>query len=74
MTFVPSLSYNSQITSSDNLLFNNRIWNIDDVARFTGFAKGTIYNMTSRREIPHRKRGKKLFFIPDEIMNWIEES
>ena len=74
MTFVPSLSYNSQITHSDNLLFNNRIWNIDDVSRFTGFAKGTIYNMTSRREIPHRKRGKKLFFIPDEIMNWIEES
>lgn len=74
MTLGSNLAYNSQITSNDNLLFNNRIWNIDDVVHFTGFAKGTIYNMTSRREIPHRKRGKKLFFIPDEILNWIEES
>lgn len=75
MTFVPSLTYNThQNASNENVLFYNRIWNIDDVVKFTGFAKGTIYNMTSRREIPHRKRGKKLFFIPDEILNWIEES
>jgi predicted DNA-binding transcriptional regulator AlpA len=54
-------------------LFKIRIWTIQDVALFTGFAVGTIYNKTSRREIPHRKRGKKLFFIPDEILNWIDE-
>lgn len=51
-----------------------RIWTIDDVAEFTGFAKSTIYRMTSRREIPHRKRRKKLFFFPEEIWNWIEEA
>ena len=55
-------------------LFNKRIWTIEDVVEFTGFSKSTVYKMTSRREIPHRKRGKKLFFLPDEIWNWIEES
>lgn len=54
-------------------LFQIRIWSIDDVSLITGFSKGTIYNKTSRREIPFRKRGKRLFFISDEIINWIEE-
>lgn len=54
-------------------LFNIRIWSIDDVSLITGFSKGTIYNKTSRREIPFRKRGKRLFFISNEIINWIEE-
>jgi predicted DNA-binding transcriptional regulator AlpA len=54
-------------------LFNIRIWSIDDVSLITGFSKGTIYNKTSRREIPFRKRGKRLFFISDEIIDWIEE-
>ena len=55
-------------------LFNKRIWTIEDVVAFTGFSKSTVYKMTSRREIPHRKRGKKLFFLPGEVWNWIEES
>jgi predicted DNA-binding transcriptional regulator AlpA len=54
-------------------LFNIRIWSIDDVSLITGFSKGTIYNKTSKKEIPFRKRGKRLFFISDEIVNWIEE-
>jgi predicted DNA-binding transcriptional regulator AlpA len=55
------------------LLFKKRIWTIEDVSLFTGFAKKTIWNKTSRREIPHRKCGNRLFFMPDEILNWIEE-
>lgn len=54
-------------------LFKKRIWTLEDVSLFTGFAKKTICNKTSRREIPHRKRGNRLFFLPDEILNWIEE-
>ncbi len=47
------------------------IWSIDDLARITGFRKQTIYNRI--REIPHRKKGRRLFFFPDEILNWIDE-
>ena len=72
MTIARSMQYTAPVTT--DRIFEIRIWNIDDVVRFTGLAKGTIYNMTSRREIPFRKRGKKLFFIPDEIMNWIDEA
>lgn len=53
--------------------FENRIWRIDDVARYTGYSLGTLYNLTSQNLIPHRKNRGRIFFIPLEIQNWIEE-
>ena len=58
---------------SSKALFDKKIWSIKDVSEFLGLSTGTIYNKTSRRELPYRKRGNRLFFIPDEILNWIEE-
>lgn len=58
----------------DKQLFQNKIlWTIDDLINFTGLKKQSIYNLTSSKRIPHRKRCRKLFFVPDEILNWIEE-
>jgi excisionase family DNA binding protein len=58
-----------------NKIFKKKIWTIDEVALFLGLSKKTIYNKTSRREIPFRKPkgGRRLYFIPDEILNWIDE-
>lgn len=60
------------LVKSDEI-FDNRIWNILDVARYTGYHVGTLYNLTSKNLIPHRKKRGKLFFVPFEIQNWIEE-
>lgn len=54
-------------------LFNKRIWSIKDVSIFTGLKIGTIYNRTSKGLIPFSKRGSRLFFNPNEILNWIDE-
>lgn len=61
--------------SKDSSFFNNRIdfWKIEDVAVYTGYSKRTLYNLTSRDLIPHRKKRGKLYFVPFEIQNWIEE-
>jgi predicted DNA-binding transcriptional regulator AlpA len=61
--------------SQDSSLFLNKIvfWKIEDVAEFTGFSIGTLYNLTSKNLIPHRKKRGRLFFIPLEIQNWIDE-
>lgn len=53
-------------------LFNNLIWTIDEVCKFTAYKKGTIYNLVSSGSIPYRKRGKRLFFIPCEILSWLK--
>ena len=49
------------------------VLNIDDVAYLTGFKKATLYSMTSRNEIPHSKKGGKLFFAKGEIEQWLME-
>ncbi len=61
------------VESSSETFFNNRIiWTIDEVCKFTAYKKGTIYNLVSNGNIPYRKRGKRLFFIPTEILTWIK--
>lgn len=66
---------NSDITLyvDHKLLFNKLIWSIDDVALFTRLSRGTIYNKTYKGDIPYRKRGNRLYFNPQDILNWIDE-
>lgn len=65
--------YNSA-ESQGTQLFDNLIWGIDDVCAFSKYAKGTIYNLVSKGEIPHRTRGRKkrLVFVPSEVIAWLK--
>jgi excisionase family DNA binding protein len=54
-------------------IFDKRIWRIIDVAEYLQLSVKTIYNKTSRSEIPHFKKGKVLYFRPEEIENWLLE-
>jgi len=45
---------------------------IELAMEITGLAKATIYTRVSSRTIPHRKRGKKLYFSRRELTDWIE--
>ena len=54
-------------------LFDKRIWRIIDVADYLQLSVKTVYNKTSRGEIPHIKKGKVLYFRPEEIENWVLE-
>lgn len=57
---------------SRSQLFNNLIWDIDEVSRFTKYSKGTIYNLVSCGDIPYRKRRGRLWFVPSEVLNWLK--
>jgi excisionase family DNA binding protein len=37
----------------------------------TGLAKGTVYNLVSKRKIPHYKKNKKIYFDREELIAWI---
>lgn len=60
-------SKNREITTVKTIL------NTDEVAEFVGISKSTIYGLTHNGEIPHYKRGKRLYFKADEIEEWITE-
>jgi predicted DNA-binding transcriptional regulator AlpA len=47
-------------------------WDIDEVVRFTGLAKKTIYNLCSKGDLNHFKQRKRLVFVPQEVRNFME--
>ena len=48
------------------------VFNIDDVAAYTGLSKGYIYKLTHERRIPFAKGGgKMLFFKREDINAWL---
>ncbi|MBI2521556.1 MAG: helix-turn-helix domain-containing protein [Bdellovibrio sp.] len=66
----------SGLNNSDRqlkLFYSQQIWRIEEVAEFLRVSVGHVYNLASRREIPFRKKGGKLFFFPSEILKWIDE-
>lgn len=66
------LQHNSVGVLSQSMLFDNLIWGIEEVSRFTSYSKGTIYNLVSEGDIPYRKKRGRLWFIPNEILKWIK--
>lgn len=52
----------------------NEILTIEEAAKLTGLAKQTLYSFTSRREIPHFKRGKGIRFRRCELEQWMLEN
>lgn len=49
------------------------ILSIDEAMRFLGFKKSTIYSKVNRAEIPHMKRGKRLYFSLSELKKYLKD-
>jgi excisionase family DNA binding protein len=47
------------------------IGSIDLAREVTRLSKARIYALVSAREIPHAKRGNKLYFNRTELLNWV---
>ena len=50
----------------------HRIVGIDEACTITHKAKPTIYTLSRKGLIHAYKRGKKLYFYEDELLQWIE--
>lgn len=50
-----------------------RILSIDEVAEYLSLSKSCIYGYVNDRKIPVNKREGKLYFIREEIDNWVGE-
>ena len=51
-----------------------RIGGINLAVEVTGMAKQTIYNLVSKRLIPHAKRGGRIIFDEDKLRSWLVEN
>lgn len=50
----------------------DEIGGLDLAMEITGLARRTIYKLTHRREIPHRRVGGRLYFRRSELEQWID--
>lgn len=48
--------------------------NIEQVSSFIGLAKPTVYGLAHKRQIPHFKASKRLYFKKSDIVKWITTS
>lgn len=48
------------------------LFNFEEMCDFLGIAKSTGYQRVSRGEIPHFKKGRRLYFRKSELVDWIE--
>ncbi|KAB2914914.1 MAG: helix-turn-helix domain-containing protein [Bacteroidetes bacterium] len=46
--------------------------NAVQAAKYVNMAVNTIYILTSKRQIPHFKRGKRIYFYKEELDNWLK--
>jgi excisionase family DNA binding protein len=82
----PFETIHEKLTAIENLLLNiqqqkqkpmngndsDEILTIQQASAFINLALPTIYALVSKREIPHSKRGKKLYFSKKELTIWIQ--
>ena len=50
------------------------VFNIDELAEFTGLSKSHIYKLTHKLRIPFYKQAKHLYFDRAEIVEWLKEN
>lgn len=61
-------------TITDNKKTEDDILSLDEACEFLNLQHATIYGMTSRRQIPFIKKGKKLYFSKSELTSWLKSS
>lgn len=49
------------------------ILDVQQAAHFLKLKVATLYEKTSRKQIPHFKKGNKLYFHLSELQNWITQ-
>lgn len=47
------------------------IMDIQEAAKFLKLEVNTLYEKTSKRLIPHFKKGNKLYFVPAQLLDWV---
>ncbi|MFN0200672.1 MAG: helix-turn-helix domain-containing protein [Bacteroidia bacterium] len=52
---------------------NFSLLTIEQAAEFLNLAKPTLYSFTSKREIPHLKKGKRIYFEKEKLVAWLNE-
>jgi excisionase family DNA binding protein len=51
----------------------DELMTVETAADYLRMSRSSIYQLTSRLEIPFMKKGKRLYFKKEELRQWVEE-
>ena len=51
----------------------DELMDVDQASKFLHLAKQTLYGLTSERLIPFLKRGKRIYFKREELLEWVNQ-
>lgn len=63
-----------EIQTQQHTEISDELLTVKQVANLLSLSVPTIYGYVSRHEIPFSKRGKRLYFSKQDLMNWIKQS
>lgn len=87
MSHNPFESITERLSSIENLLHTltdrqpdtpeanahpSELLTIEQAAEFLHLSKATIYSKCSRNELPYMKRGKRLYFLREQLLEYIK--
>ena len=52
---------------------STRLMTITEASKFLNLSKSAIYSKTSKRMIPFVKKGKRLYFVKSDLLNWLNK-
>lgn len=55
------------------IIGSKTVLDLTEAATFTGYSESHLYNLTSKRQIPHYKKNRKLYFKKQELEEWMLE-
>jgi excisionase family DNA binding protein len=67
------LNQSAEKTEPETQLPEKELLTVADVSQMLNLSKGTIYNKTSKQEIPCIKKGRRVYFDKKEIVAWLRE-
>ena len=59
---------------NDDVPIGDHLMNIQDVAEYLSLSVSTVYGKCHRNDIPRIKKGKRLYFLKNDIDAWLAES
>ena len=63
----------SSIAAGAEAMTDDRLWNIEEFAKFVGIAVGSAYHLVSQGRVPVVKLSARCIrFRPSEIAAWVE--
>lgn len=55
------------------MIGSKTVLDLSEAATFTGYSESHLYNLTSKKQIPHYKKNRKLYFKKSELEEWLLE-